>query len=397
MSPHVGAMLAIFAVTLAVSLGLTPLVRRFAIQRGMVDKPGAARRVHIVPVPRLGGLAMYAAFAIGILLMFGLNVHSLQAPLKGNGLFEPARILFALAGAGIVTLVMAVDDVRGVRPIPRLLWQIGAALLVILPALFWPGQPNEIAPGVFEPAGTLHYDQGAGVLALSVQNPFGGAIVLPLAVAVVFTIFWIVGMTNTINWIDGLDGLAGGVSVVACLVMFIITLRLEQYTLAYLPLILGAATLGFLPYNIHPARIFMGDSGAMFLGFALAVISIIGGAKMASVLLVLGIPLLDGVYMIIYRLYRGRSPLSADRGHLHHRLLDIGFSQQQVVFIFYLLCGIFGVLAFLLTSTTDTLIILGFELPRGLYKLFALALLVVVLVGLMVFITRRTFDKASKR
>ena len=392
MSPHLGAMLAIFAVTLAISLGLTPLVRRFAIQRGMVDKPGAARRVHTIAVPRLGGLAMYIAFAAGILLMFGFNVHGLQGGLTGNSVFEPARILFALAGAGLVTLVMAVDDVRGVRPLPRLLWQIGAALLVIVPALIWPGGPN-----LGETADTLHYDQGAGVLALSVQNPLGGAIVLPLAVAVVFTIFWIVGMTNAINWIDGLDGLAGGVSVVACLVMFIITWRLEQYTLAYLPLILGAATLGFLPYNIHPARIFMGDSGAMFLGFALAVISIIGGAKMASVLLVLGIPLLDGVYMIIYRLYRGRSPLSADRGHLHHRLLDFGFSQQQVVLIFYLLCGIFGVLAFLLTSTTDTLNILGFELPRGLYKLFALALLVVVLVGLMVFITRRNFDKASER
>jgi UDP-GlcNAc:undecaprenyl-phosphate/decaprenyl-phosphate GlcNAc-1-phosphate transferase len=392
LSPHLGAMLAIFAVTLAISLGLTPLVRRFAIQRGMVDKPGADRRVHTIAVPRLGGLAMYIAFAAGILLMFGFNVHGLQGGLTGNSVFEPARILFALAGAGLVTLVMAVDDVRGVRPLPRLLWQIGAALLVIVPALIWPGGPN-----LGESANTLHYDQGAGVLALSVQNPLGGAIVLPLAVAVVLTIFWIVGMTNAINWIDGLDGLAGGVSVVACLVMFIITWRLEQYTLAYLPLILGAATLGFLPYNIHPARIFMGDSGAMFLGFALAVISIIGGAKMASVLLVLGIPLLDGVYMIIYRLYRGRSPLSADRGHLHHRLLDIGFSQQQVVLIFYLLCGIFGVLAFLLTSTTDTLNILGFELPRGLYKLFALALLVVVLVGLMVFITRRNFDKASER
>src|SRR5688572_20247593 len=386
-------MLAIFAVTLAVSLGLTPLVRRFAIRRGMVDKPGAARRVHTIPVPRLGGLAMYAAFAVGILLMFGFNVHGLQGEVRGNSLFEPTRILFVLAGAGIVTLVMAVDDVRGVRPIPRLLWQIGAALVVVVPALIWPGQPNEIAPGVFEPPGTLHYDQGAGVLALSVQNPFGGTIILPLAVAVVFTIFWIVGMTNTINWIDGLDGLAGGVSVVACLVMFIITWRLEQYTLAYLPLILGAATLGFLPYNIHPARIFMGDSGAMFLGFALAVISIIGGAKMASVLLVLGIPLLDGVYMIIYRLYRGRSPMSADRGHLHHRLLDIGFSQQQVVLIFYLLCGVFGVLAFLLTTTASTLTIFGFEMQRGLYKLSALVLLVVVLVGLMIFITRCSFDR----
>ena len=130
---------------------------------------------------------------------------------------------------------------------------------------------------------------------------------------------------------------------------------LGQWTLAYLPLILGAAILGFLPFNIHPARIFMGDFGAMFLGFTLAVIAIIGGAKMAAALLVLGIPLLDGIYMIIYRLYRGRSPLQADRGHLHHRLLDIGLSQPQVVTIFYLLCGTFGVLAFLLTSSNETL------------------------------------------
>src|SRR5688572_28266431 len=140
-------MLTIFAVTLAVSLGLTPLVRRFAIRRGMVDKPGAARRVHTIPVPRLGGLAMYAAFAVGVLLMFGLNVHSLQVRVEGNSLFEPWRILIALAGAGIVTLVMAVDDVRGVRPIPRLLWQIGAALLVIVPALIWPGGPNPVLGG----------------------------------------------------------------------------------------------------------------------------------------------------------------------------------------------------------------------------------------------------------
>jgi UDP-N-acetylmuramyl pentapeptide phosphotransferase/UDP-N-acetylglucosamine-1-phosphate transferase len=201
--------------------------------------------------------------------------------------------------------------------------------------------------------------------------------------AVLFTLVWIVGMTNAINWIDGLDGLAAGVSLVACVVLFIVTLfprdaTSGQYTLAYLPLILGAAILGFLPFNVHPARIFMGDSGAMFLGFTLAILSIIGGAKIASALLVLGIPLLDAAYLIIYRLLRGRSPMSADRGHLHHRLLDLGLSQQQVVMVFYLLSAAFGVLAFLL--------------PSGLTKLYALIVMVVVLVGLLVYISRRRFD-----
>jgi UDP-N-acetylmuramyl pentapeptide phosphotransferase/UDP-N-acetylglucosamine-1-phosphate transferase len=224
---------------------------------------------------------------------------------------------------------------------------------------------------------------------MSVQTPFSNAdgiitVFFPVLVAVGFTLFWIVGMTNTINWIDGLDGLAAGVSVFACLILFLITgPKLGQSTLAYLPLILGAATLGFLPYNIHPARIFMGDSGAMFLGFTLAILSVIGGAKMAAALLVLGIPILDAAYLIIFRLLRGRSPMAADRGHLHHRLLDFGLSQQQVVMIFYLLSGAFGVLAFLL--------------PSGLFKLYALIVMVFVLITLLVIITRRRFDRVSMR
>jgi UDP-GlcNAc:undecaprenyl-phosphate/decaprenyl-phosphate GlcNAc-1-phosphate transferase len=301
----------------------------------------------------------------------------------GNERFEASRVLLLLAGAGMITLVMAVDDIRGIKPLPKLLWQVAAALLVIVPSLLVPGGPNPP-----EPPGTVHHDQGAGVLATSVRNPFGttietGTIYLPLALAVLFTLVWIVGMTNTVNWIDGLDGLAAGVTVVACVVLFIITVGLQQYTLAYLPLILGAATLGFLPYNVHPARIFMGDSGAMFLGYTLSILSIIGGAKVAAALLVLGIPILDGAYLVVYRLYRGRSPMSADRGHLHHRLLDIGLSQQQVVMIFYLLSAAFGVLAFLL--------------PSGLFKLYALVVMVIVLVGLLIYIARRRFDRLGVR
>jgi UDP-GlcNAc:undecaprenyl-phosphate GlcNAc-1-phosphate transferase len=389
---HTIRMVLLFGITLALSLALTPLVRRLALRRGLVDVPGEARRVHKVAVPRLGGLAMYAAFAVGVLLTF---VFGVQANQVGNGLFEGARILFMLAGAGIITVVMAVDDIKKLRPLPRLLWQVGAALLVVLPSFFWPGGPNPLPTGGMEPPGTLHYDQGAGVIATSIRNPIGGMnIELPLILAVLFTVFWITGVTNAINWIDGLDGLAAGVSVVACAVLFIITGPiLGQYTLAYLPLLLGAATLGFLPYNIYPARIFMGDSGAMFLGFTLAVLSVIGGAKLASALLVLGIPLLDAVYIIINRVSRGRSPMSADRSHLHHRLLDIGLRPQQVVIIFYLLCGTFGVLAFLLTSTAPEINMLGLKLSPSLFKLFALIVLGMVLVSLLIFISRRRFDE----
>lgn len=376
----------IFCVTLGVSLVLTPLVRRFAVRRGWVDRPGEERRVHRSPVPRLGGLAIFAAFAVGILLTFAFP--QIREGKAGNEQYEAGRVLLMLLGGGIIATVMAVDDLRGLRPLPRLLWQVGAALLVLVPSLIQPGGPN---PG--DAPGTLHYDQGAGVLATSVNNPFGGTIAMPLAVAVLFTIVWIVGMTNTINWIDGLDGLAAGVSVLACVVLFVTTgIVLEQPTLAYLPLILGAATLGFLPYNIHPARIFMGDSGAMFLGFSLAVISIIGGAKLAAALLVVGIPILDGVYIIVYRLYRGRSPMSSDRGHLHHRLLDIGLSQQQVVLLFYVLCGSFGLLG-LPGGKDGEFDLFGLTVRSAPFKFAALVIMVLVLAGLMSYIARRQFDR----
>lgn len=400
MDSYVGSMALIFGVTLAVSLGLTPLVRYFAIRRDLVDRPGEARRVHTRPVPRLGGLAMFAAFAVGVLLMFAFDIYNIQDTPIANARFEPWRVLFILLGGAIITLFMAVDDVRRLPALPRLFAQIGVALLVVIPSFIWPGGPNIIVidstTTITEPPGTLHFDQGVGVLATTVRNPFGGTLEFPLILAALVTVFWIVGMTNTINWIDGLDGLAAGVSAISCAVLFIIMGPiLQQFTLSYLPLILGAAILGFLPYNIHPARIFMGDSGAMFLGFTLAIISIVGGAKVAATLLLLGIPLLDGVYMIIYRLYRGRSPLAADRGHLHHRLLDIGLSQQQVVMIFYLLSGTFGLVALLFTQPGAGIItIVGLQVSISLFKLSALLLMVLVLVALMIYITRRRFDHA---
>ena len=386
---HIPYMVALFAVTLVVSLVLTPLVRRWTIRRGWVDTPGEERRVHRVPVPRLGGLAMFTAFAVGVLLTFVFP--AIREGKVGNERFEVSRVLLMLLGAAIITAVMAVDDVKRLKPLPRLLWQIGVATLVVVPSIIWPGSRNPDDP----PGITFHYDQGAGVLANNVRNPFGGIIELPLFMAAFLTVFWIVGTTNAINWIDGLDGLAASVSAVACVVLFVVTGPiLGQWSLAYLPLILAAAIIGFLPYNIHPARVFMGDSGAMFLGFTLAVLSVIGGAKVAAALLVLGVPILDGVYMIIYRLSRGRSPLSADRGHLHHRLFDIGFSQGQVVLIYVALCGAFGLIALLPDR------FLGQDPSNNLFRLLklgGLVAMVVVLVAIFVYISRRQFDRRGNR
>jgi UDP-GlcNAc:undecaprenyl-phosphate/decaprenyl-phosphate GlcNAc-1-phosphate transferase len=387
----------IFVVTLVLSLLLTPLVRREALRRGLVDQPGEARRVHKVPVPRLGGIAMYAAFATGVLLTFAFS--DIRAGKVGNELYETSRVLLMLLGGGIIVAVMAVDDVKRLKPLPRLLWQVGAALLVVLPSVVWPGGANPASGGnPADPPGTIHYDQGAGVLATSIQNPLAGAqgsstFEFPLIFAVFLTVFWIVGTTNAINWIDGLDGLAASVCAVACGVLFVVTGPvLGQWSLAYLPLLLLAAILGFLPYNLHPARIFMGDSGAMFLGFTLAVLSVIGGAKVAAALLVLGIPILDAAYIIVYRLSRGRSPLSADRGHLHHRLFDIGFSQRQIVLLYVVLAVAFGFIGLMPGQGSDFLGI-NFEwVPFRLIKLAALIVMVLVLVGIFIFISRRQFD-----
>ncbi|MEO8287266.1 MAG: MraY family glycosyltransferase [Chloroflexota bacterium] len=393
---HLPYMIGLFLVTLLVSLGLTPLVRRWAIGHGWVDEPDEERRVHKIPVPRLGGLAMFVAFAVGVLLTFLFPV--LRQGKQGNELYETSRVLLMLVGAGIITAVMAVDDIKRLKPLPRLAWQIGVAALVVVPSIIWPGgaNPPTAANPLGDPAGTIHYDQGAGVLATNVQSPFGGLIELPLFLAAFLTIFWIIGTTNAINWIDGLDGLAASVSAVACVVLFVVTGPvLGQWTLAYLPLILAAAILGFLPYNLHPARIFMGDSGAMFLGFTLAVLSVIGGAKVAAALLVLGVPLLDGVYMIIYRLARGKSPVAAERGHLHHRLLDIGFSQGQIVLIYVVLCGAFGLIGVLPARFEQFLGIDVHNVSLSLLKFGGLIVMVLVLIALFVYISRRQFDRQS--
>jgi UDP-N-acetylmuramyl pentapeptide phosphotransferase/UDP-N-acetylglucosamine-1-phosphate transferase len=180
-----------------------------------------------------------------------------------------------------------------------------------------------------------------------------------LVIAYPLTIFWVMGMINTVNWLDGLDGLAAGVAAIAGLLFAIHAYRLGQTTVALFPLALAAACLGFLPFNFHPARVFMGSSGSMLLGFALASLAILAPAKVATALLVLGIPIIDVAWLTIRRWRTRGNPMLAGRDHLHYRLLDLGFSQRQIVFFYYTLCTMFGLLALLVADRLVKLLVLG--------------------------------------
>ena len=206
----------------------------------------------------------------------------------------------------------------------------------------------------------------------------------PYIVTVTVSLFWLGLMMNTVNWLDGLDGLAAGVVAIACVILFgnaVFRLEPAQHSVALMPAALLGATLGFLPFNLAPARIFLGSSGAYFLGFMLGVLSIIGGAKMASILLVMGLPLLDVAWQVVNRLFRGRNPAVGDRGHLHFRLLDIGLSQRQIVFGYYLFSAAFGGLAL--------------AIPSRWYKLVALLAMTLISLAGFIWLARHTHPEAD--
>lgn len=319
---------------------------------GIVDRPGA-RSAHDRVVPRMGGVAILLAFLVGIAATFSLNVERFAV--------ESERLLLLVLAVVVLAVVMVYDDAVDIHAWPKLLWQAGAAAIVVLPRLRGPSH---------------------GIVIERVNIPVAGSVSVPLAVALLGTIIWLVGFANALNFVDGLDGLAGSITVVTCAVLFAHTYfrppHDPQFTISLLPLALGAAVLGFLPFNWHPAKIIMGDAGAQFLGFALAATSIIGGAKIATVLLALGLPTVDLVWVVLFRATHGSSPMTADRRHLHHRLIDLGWSHQQVVYFMAGTSGLFGALAIFLPS-------------RG-SKLFALALIAVVLV-----LTVATATRADRR
>ncbi len=302
------------AVATLIAWGLSVLVARVSRRYGLLDLPGG-RHVHKKAAPRLGGVAIFLAFALVTALLY-----------HPSSLYEAHVALGLFAAATLTVGVMAVDDVRGLKPSVRLLAQTVAALLVIYPGVH--GMIIEV----------IHNPLSSGMHAI---------VPLPLWIAIPFTWFWIVGMMNTINWVDGVDGLAGGVVAIAAVVMAAISWLLGQTSVALLCAILAGATLGFLLLNWRPGKLFMGDSGAMFLGLALATLAGVGGAKLATMLLLLGLPILDTARVIVRRIRQGHAPMHADRSHLHHRLLATGLTERQVALLFYAVTGAFGAVTIL--------------------------------------------------
>lgn len=365
-------MVVVFITAAGTTALLTPLVRRWCINTGLYAPP-SERKIHTRPIPQLGGVAIFTGFVVAMLVSFVFTSIGHRLP---RDHFENLRLVLMLVGAALLWIVSLIDDIRELPALPRLVWQFCCALIAVGPYL-WEQQLHGAS------------EQASGIIFTAFNNPLTGGQVNFHAwspwLAVGVTLLWIVGMTNMLNMLDGLDGLAAGVTLIAAAILAIHTFMLEQYTVVLLPLVLAGVCCGFLPYNFHPARIFMGDSGAMVLGYLLAIAAIIGGAKLASALLVLGVPILDGIWIVVYRRLAGYRVMSADRSHLHHRLLDLGLSQRQVVLLYYSVSATFGAFALLVPSEARLL------------KLGALGLLVALLTAVLIYVARREPQRINAR
>jgi len=285
----------LFGAAFGISLFLTPWISRLAFRIGAVDKPNK-RKVHATVMPRLGGLAVFAGFMAIAVIFYGFDT----------------RVLGIMAGGSLILLLGMLDDKYDLPARYKLLGQIAAALIVVL----------------------------TGTVIRFVDNPFDGYIGLG-AFSIPLTILWIVGITNALNLIDGLDGLASGISLIALVTFTVMAYRTEQFTVAMLALILSGAVLGFLKHNFHPASIFLGDSGAMFLGFMISSLAVMGLLKSVTAvtfiapIVVLAVPIFDTTFAILRRFLNGKPIMHADKGHLHHRLLSYGLNHKQAVLVIY--------------------------------------------------------------
>ncbi|WP_311080344.1 MraY family glycosyltransferase [Paenibacillus polymyxa] len=311
-----------FIMALGLALLLTPLVKKFAVKVGAVDVPNA-RKVHTRIMPRLGGLGIFLAFLLSLLAVL---------PFVPDGMLSSRDINFIAAfliGGTLITLIGALDDRFDLNAKLKFLAQIAVACMVV-----------------------FAFDIRVDFVNVPFQDAYSS---LESWISIPLTIFWIVGVTNAINLIDGLDGLAAGVSGIAIGTIFVMSLLMGNYMVAMLCLVLLGSIIGFLFFNFHPAKIFMGDTGSLFLGFCLAMLSMLGFKQIAIVsfitpLIIIGVPLSDTFFAIIRRKLQKKPIFSPDKGHLHHCLRELGFSHRQTVLIIYGIAAFFGVLAVIQSS-----------------------------------------------
>ena len=349
------------AATALLSFLLTPLAIRFAPRLGAIDVPDSERRVHQSPIPRTGGLAVATSFvAIGVAGFIASQVFDIALPGRPVRSVEIAALMIGVAAGALIGYI---DDRLQLRARWQFIGQFVLAGIALLGGIRIDRLPNPLGDGGFILGGDT----------------------IGTAAAVAATTLWIVGMLNSANFVDGLDGLLAGVALIAVTTLGVISLVVPpiQPVIAMLCALLAGSLLGFLPYNFHPARVFIGTAGVFAVGYALAVLSVLGTAKVAVALLVLGVPVIDTFWIIIRRVREGRSPFSADRGHFHHRLLDLGLTHRQVVLLIYAICVVLAVLSLALSG-------------RGQISAF----LIIVLVGglALYLLTRRagrSLDRSS--
>ena len=314
--PAIARIAAALVAALLISFIATPVVKSIAQMVGAVDVPKDNRRMHNHPRPRMGGLAIFLGFLLSTLIFVPMS-SSMRGMLLG----------------GVIIVILGIfDDIYALPALPKLLVQIAAALVAVLHGNVIQVLSN---PNIFS------------------ENPYWtlGSLAVPLSV------IWIVAITNAVNLIDGLDGLAVGVATISSLTMLVIAMLVSENVVALMMAALAGGCIGFMPYNLNPAKIFMGDTGSTFLGFVLATVSIQGLFKFYTIIsfavpfLMLGLPLFDTCFAILRRLAKGQSPMAPDRSHVHHRLIDMGFNQKQAVAILYVISAILGLSAVVLTTS----------------------------------------------
>jgi UDP-GlcNAc:undecaprenyl-phosphate GlcNAc-1-phosphate transferase len=333
-----------FVLAFALILGALSFFPRWK----MMDRPwryGLKRK----PIPYYGGVVIFLAFVLSVLLFVKIDAH----------------LVGLLVGGFLIAGVSFLDDKYSLSPWIRLVVQVLAALVLV----------------------------AAGIGIHSISNPLGPSINLDLlrwgftldryysvsVLSALFTVIWIVTIVNAMNWADGLNGLPSGISVIASLTLFMLSIRpgihydiSSQVPVAMISIILFAVSFAFWLFDFHPAKILMGDTGSMFLGFLLASLAIFSGGKVATAFLVLGFPILDAFWVIARRVLRGKSPLKGDKKHLHHRLLEVGLTERKALYLIYAVCAVFGLIAVFL---------------EGIQKLYAIFLMLILMlvVGFLSF------------
>ncbi len=307
----------VFFVGLFSAYSITPIVKRIAIRIGAVDLP-SERKIHAQPIPRLGGIAIYVSLLIAVAIAL-FKFLKPTPEMKG-----------ILLGGSIMLAIGIADDIKELSPKIKLMGQLFASATLL----------------VF------------GLQIEFIGNPFGKELIVLGPLAIPVTLFWMLTLINTINFMDGLDGLAAGVSFIAAITLFFCALQTGEITVAFLTMAIAGSAMGFLTHNFNPASIFMGDSGSMFLGFMLGAITLQGVMKSVVVvsllvpLMILGVPISDAAFTIVRRLRHNKSLIQADKGHIHHQLLNRGFTHRQTVVIIYIWCILLSAAAALSFATT---------------------------------------------